>query len=210
MFQLENFFYSTYYIFGCSLITPFIFGNDWSCCLFGVPSRHWEPARPLLSVFWLMDSIGCGLDRDGIDGNLADYPDHPDNPDHLSTMLTQDRLWRWFCDADPNLWMLIPDAALWRWFDSIVSDPEFNRFQSIQTYESLWISIPFSGMENTKDSIVGPCLWFCVIAGDITKFFGAEKYYAKSLISSDRRASYFCWWKFQGMGMDQNRAPWFS
>ena len=73
-------------------------------------------------------------------------------------------------------------------------------------------------MENTKDSIVagsiplfhGPCLWFCVIAGDITKFFGAEKYYAKSQISSDRKASYFCWWKFQGMGMDQNRAPWFS
>ena len=32
-------------------------------------------------------------------------------------MLIQDRLWRWFCDADPNLWMLIPEGALWRWFD---------------------------------------------------------------------------------------------
>jgi hypothetical protein len=105
-------------------------------------------SNPATTSFWLTFSRWWGwevlvgsarlnrnlhwVDRDGIDRNLGrlpypNRPDHPDHPDHLFTMLIQHRLWRWFYDADPNVWMLIPEAAPWRWFDSIVSDLEFTR-----------------------------------------------------------------------------------
>ena len=43
---------------------------------------------------------------------MANLQTTPDHPDHLSTMLMQDRLWRWFCDAGLDLWMLIQDGTL--------------------------------------------------------------------------------------------------
>ena len=128
-------------------------GRSWSCgCVgslldqgdikgFWIGLVGWE-SRWVRSA-WLDRNLHC-LDQEDI-SQLRGLPRPsrpsrpiPTAPTILSTMLIQDRFWRWFCDADPNLWMLIPNAALWHCFDSIVSDTVFTpgSMSSSQTWNA--------------------------------------------------------------------------
>ena len=100
--------------------------HDSGCSL---DRRHWvwiyiDWAGNPNEIFEEPRSKGNATPKNGRKKHHPDHPDHPDRPDrpdcpeHPHTILiqddpgwprmTQDRLWRWFCDADPNVWMLIP------------------------------------------------------------------------------------------------------